>query len=132
MTFSLHKSATFLNQLSLSFSHFSFQNTFYMFQEPHLKMLMMKNLFTLWHWRSASCSLDDLADMFRIRQQAQINSIVAVLKSSRQEMNKDHVIFPKNPDTEQLNLLQQMERAPYDTICYTQLMFCWECVNHTL
>lgn len=103
-----------------------------MFQELNLKMPMMKNLFTLWQWRSASCSLAHLADMFRIKSQAQTNSTAAVLKSFKLEMNKGHVILQKNPDTEQLSLLPQTERAQYDIVCFAQQLSCWECVNYNL
>ena len=95
-------------------------------------MPMMKNLFTLWHLRSASCSLDHLADMFRIKSQAPTNSTVAVLKFFKHERNKGHVILQRNPDTEQLSLLPQMERAQYDIICVAQQISCWECVNYNL
>jgi hypothetical protein len=103
-----------------------------MFQEPCQKMPMMKNLFTLWQWRSASCSLDHLADMFRIKSQAQTNSTVAVLKSFKHEMNKGHVILQENLDTEQLSLLPHMERARYDIVCFAKQISCWECVNYNL
>jgi hypothetical protein len=112
------------------FVKWSFKNSLYMFQELYQKMPMMKNLSTLWQWRSASCSLAHLADMFRIKSQAQTDSTVAALKSFKHEMNKSHVILQKNPDTEQLSSLLQMERAQYDIVCFAQQIRCWECVNY--
>lgn len=64
--------------------------------------------------------MDNLADIFRISQNPQINSIAVVLKSLRQQMNSGLVIALKHSHIEKLNL-QSVFQTEKDSnaICYT-------------